>query len=432
MSLTKASYSMITGAPVNVLDWGADPTGVTDSTIAIQAAIDYCVGFYKLVFPAGTYKVTDTLRLFKGSQLEGINNYQGFNDYSAGAIGTKINFAPTSTKDLFIIQSLPTPQLFRSKVSIKGFWIVGDGGTYARSALYLTDSIYNDFENLNISQFTHGIFLDGTAINNRFVNIYMEYFTNNCVYYSTPGTTDVWDQCSFRKSPKGIVLIGNCIAVRFINCLWESLDLTGLEMDRECRNIQVTNGYSENVPATIAANTGMFIVGLTGTIASVETVLQVLGGNFTSNNSSIAGTFCDVDSAAGVQLVGVYVARFINITKATANTLNYAIQCAGIQYNSCTNVHAGTAGKVSGFFDFQAVNAGTGPVSVFNGVSSVTSTATNGFTNFGGVTWTANTGSPEGVFTALVGSLYSRTNGGAGTSLYVKESGTGNTGWVAK
>lgn len=41
-------------------------------------------------------------------------------------------------------------------------------------------------------------------------------------------------------------------------------------------------------------------------------------------------------------------------------------------------------------------------------------------------------GSPEGVVTAPIGSFYSRTNGGAGTSFYVKESGTGNTGWVAK
>lgn len=41
-------------------------------------------------------------------------------------------------------------------------------------------------------------------------------------------------------------------------------------------------------------------------------------------------------------------------------------------------------------------------------------------------------GTPEGVVTAPVGAIYSRTNGGAGTSLYVKESGTGNTGWVAK
>lgn len=41
-------------------------------------------------------------------------------------------------------------------------------------------------------------------------------------------------------------------------------------------------------------------------------------------------------------------------------------------------------------------------------------------------------GSPESVVTAPVGAVYHRTDGGAGTSLYVKESGTGNTGWVAK
>jgi polygalacturonase len=39
MSLTKVSYSMISGAPYNVLDYGADPTGVADSTAAFQAAI---------------------------------------------------------------------------------------------------------------------------------------------------------------------------------------------------------------------------------------------------------------------------------------------------------------------------------------------------------------------------------------------------------
>lgn len=41
-------------------------------------------------------------------------------------------------------------------------------------------------------------------------------------------------------------------------------------------------------------------------------------------------------------------------------------------------------------------------------------------------------GSPEGVVAANVGALYSRTDGGAGATLYVKESGTGNTGWAAK
>jgi len=58
-------------------------------------------------------------------------------------------------------------------------------------------------------------------------------------------------------------------------------------------------------------------------------------------------------------------------------------------------------------------------------------------------TWTLGTGgqtalfivglnSPEGAITATVGSVFLRTNGGAGTTLYIKESGTGNTGWAAK
>jgi hypothetical protein len=41
-------------------------------------------------------------------------------------------------------------------------------------------------------------------------------------------------------------------------------------------------------------------------------------------------------------------------------------------------------------------------------------------------------GSPEGVVTASIGSIYLRTDGGTGTTFYVKESGTANTGWVAK
>jgi hypothetical protein len=46
--------------------------------------------------------------------------------------------------------------------------------------------------------------------------------------------------------------------------------------------------------------------------------------------------------------------------------------------------------------------------------------------------WTSGTGTPEGVVTAPVGSLFSRRDGGAGTSLYVKQTGTGNTGWDGK
>lgn len=39
-------------------------------------------------------------------------------------------------------------------------------------------------------------------------------------------------------------------------------------------------------------------------------------------------------------------------------------------------------------------------------------------------------GTPEGTVTAAVGSVYRRSNGSSNTTLYVKETGSGNTGWV--
>jgi hypothetical protein len=44
----------------------------------------------------------------------------------------------------------------------------------------------------------------------------------------------------------------------------------------------------------------------------------------------------------------------------------------------------------------------------------------------------SGTGTPEGVVAAPIGSLFMRRDGGAGTSIYVKQSGVGNTGWVGK
>ena len=46
--------------------------------------------------------------------------------------------------------------------------------------------------------------------------------------------------------------------------------------------------------------------------------------------------------------------------------------------------------------------------------------------------FSSGSGTPESAVTAPVGSLFVRTDGGASTTLYVKESGTGNTGWIAK
>jgi hypothetical protein len=45
--------------------------------------------------------------------------------------------------------------------------------------------------------------------------------------------------------------------------------------------------------------------------------------------------------------------------------------------------------------------------------------------------FSAGTGTPEAVVTAPPGSVFMRKDGASGTVLYVKETGTGNTGWIA-
>lgn len=68
MPLTKATYSMIDGTPVNVLDYGADPTGASDSTAAISAAIAAGNNIY---IPQGTYNINSQLTIGSNKRIVG-------------------------------------------------------------------------------------------------------------------------------------------------------------------------------------------------------------------------------------------------------------------------------------------------------------------------------------------------------------------------
>jgi len=93
MSLTKVSFSMINGAPVNVLDYGADPTGVSDCATAFAlavAALPTTGG--TLYIPDGNYTYTGGLIFnYPVSLVMGENafmNYTGTgNAVQLGALG---------------------------------------------------------------------------------------------------------------------------------------------------------------------------------------------------------------------------------------------------------------------------------------------------------------------------------------------------------
>lgn len=86
MALTKATYSMIDGAAANVLDYGADPTGVADCASAFQAAINTGRAVY---VPTGTYLIRSSL------QLPSVLTIYG------DGLTSLVNFKPLSNDVLF-------------------------------------------------------------------------------------------------------------------------------------------------------------------------------------------------------------------------------------------------------------------------------------------------------------------------------------------
>lgn len=77
---------------VSILDFGADPTGVADSTAAIQAALTAVGANGTIKFPAGTYLVSSTLNAYANQQLIG----GGYNEtilYRTGNYGDTLYFS---------------------------------------------------------------------------------------------------------------------------------------------------------------------------------------------------------------------------------------------------------------------------------------------------------------------------------------------------
>jgi hypothetical protein len=75
MSLTKVSYSMISGAPANILDYGASPTA---SAAVNTAAIQQCIDENSVVYiPAGTYQINGPITINSASVSGGQRTIYG-------------------------------------------------------------------------------------------------------------------------------------------------------------------------------------------------------------------------------------------------------------------------------------------------------------------------------------------------------------------
>lgn len=380
MSLTKASFSMINGIPVNVLDYGADPTGVDDSTNALNNAIVAAVAAGNIVYmPAGTYLVTDTINCPAKTMVIGEHR-------SMAAIqnGTKINFQPTSLKSLF--STGPTGS-FKDGYAFENLWIVGNSTTSTGDsfrAFDLIKVIKSTFRNMRIDGFRTAFRVEAT-INNRFEFIQMaNNYLHNIFYTGDYATTDVWEQCYISNAPIGVQTDGINLGIRFNNCVFETLDTYGVNIVKESYAWTFENTYVEDVPSANVATNAMWRVGYDGSALAGSPQLLIHGGYIAGRNAGAVGSLLDVDFTDGVTLGGFIAARYTNIVKTSANTQTNQIVAAGWTAASINTMVTDTT-KVSGYYPIGVYNSGsrnlqtarfqgilTGPLTLDSGAAATT------------------------------------------------------------
>lgn len=99
MALTKTTFAMLDSAPANIRDYGAVGDGVADDTAAIQAAIAASLNVF---FPAGTYKITDTLLIRNSCYWRGEANTV----ITKANLGAVINDTTGVNNDQWVIENM--------------------------------------------------------------------------------------------------------------------------------------------------------------------------------------------------------------------------------------------------------------------------------------------------------------------------------------
>jgi hypothetical protein len=208
----------------------------------------------------------------------------------------------------------------------------------------------------------------------------------------------------------------------------------GTLSDTTSRPLNVTqtwnNGSGVFTLATLNATTTALAAGSKLLDWQASGVSQLsIGYNTTGSTEAspwrlVFGSSASIGWAAGWSAVSLRNAANSGDVNFRASLIQGAIGVFGTNYIAIGSGNEGDAGLSSASWRGAGLRL-RDTASIVWTSTSVVSGADRNFIRSG-------SGSPEAVVTANVGSAWLRTDGGASTTLYVKESGTGNTGWVAK
>jgi hypothetical protein len=439
------SWTAKVGETVSVKDFGAAGDGVTDDTVAIQTAlntgldIDFvggtylCAGLTQSTNQQALYSSTGMARfvksangviltcsgndlLFQNLKFDGESGtYTGNNWNISGDRPTILNCGSRDAAGRALLAT-------GGRVVIKGsgdIWQTTDAtatGYDIEIGVSGTLTLYHHIEDVYSSQSTGGILLTDVG--------------SHTIIGGLFGKLNI----AAGTSPAG-VNGGKTIGARIVGDTSVGLS-SSVFTGNQFSNVNITFEAGTSQHSFDASNS----VGASAVITNNGNANSVIIRSI-SVGSTITQRYGADSSFATLRATPASPGQFLFSNLGVANN-------TGVRFRNAADDGEDGAISFSAAGDMSINNAGTNRTTNF----STTGTASGSRFGFivGGTTRMvvddngiraggtsapyirSGAGTPEGAVTGIVGSVYLRNDGGAGTTLYIKESGTGNTGWVAK
>lgn len=424
---------------VSVLDFGADSTGVADSAPAFVSAIAALpTDGGRLVIPAGTYLLNTEPSL--GTKSIHLDIHPEAKFTGAGTGEAKFGYMKTNVAQLAMGPYILSQTKQKSTNA--------NGGTAAFQVEFVQPTDYGTGQ--AVALYAGALARNATAGANTWAANFVHRIETGALGTHQLLEADV-DCFSASATVKGISLSGAGTANPDIG-----LELTRVPASatKWAEGIKLTYCQDNIVVTPESGARGIVLHGEGGNTVAAASSTAISARQYANNNDTILVQRSTDTSPTGHFFRAVNAANSVNV--ASIDVLgNLLLSGAGVMASASLSSSTSTGATLLSLANTSTASALTKFAKIaVNGQDTIGSTKEVGGLVFEptDVNWVASkvtlngrrgdavapglilfgTGSPEAVVTAPVGAIYTRNDGGAGTTLYVKETGTGATGWVAK